>query len=559
MTFDVQSLYNRRADNRWDRTSVGDLLERVTYSTPDKVALIAAEGAYADVAHRRLTYRAADAIANRFANGLLKRGLRRGDVVMMFCDNSVEAMLAKIGVAKAGLVVAPVNTSMAPEVISGLIELVEPEFLIADAGIPEAVRATFSAGGLEVGVSIAFGCAAVSGSVDFSEFCAAQDDRAPEATVHGDDIYQIQFTSGTTSAPKGVMVSHSASYFAAYGFAIDTTRGLRVASDVVLCSFLPVVYHVGELIFALSTFVNGGTFIVGRKPDPVQIAQVVAAERVTALWAGSPAMLTAFDQVVGGDPDLDVSSLTVAVYGWAALAPTVYDSLKQQCHRDFQVFAIFGQTEAIACHRFWPDSFRDLYERTAPRDNYVGVPSPLLASQVVDELGDDIDPAPIGDRGQSVPGEAVYRSPVMMAGYYRNEVATADALRGGWFHSGDSCVIGEGGQRIMVDRFKDIVKSGGENVSTMRVEAVLLGHPEVERVAVVGLPHERWGEAVTAIVVRAASSELPESELVEWARKRLAGFETPKQVVFASTLPDTVGGKVLKYKLRQEYSELYGG
>jgi acyl-CoA synthetase (AMP-forming)/AMP-acid ligase II len=156
-----------------------------------------------------------------------------------------------------------------------------------------------------------------------------------------------------------------------------------------------------------------------------------------------------------------------------------------------------------------------------------------------------------------VPGEAVYRSPAVTAGYYRDLPATEEAFRYGWFHSGDSCVVDEDGLRIMVDRYKDIIKSGGENVSSIRVEAMLHEHPEVAKAAVVGLAHDRWGEAVTAVVVRAPGATVTEEELLDWARERLAGFETPKKVLFTDALPETVGGKVLKYKLRQAMADLY--
>ncbi len=156
-----------------------------------------------------------------------------------------------------------------------------------------------------------------------------------------------------------------------------------------------------------------------------------------------------------------------------------------------------------------------------------------------------------------VPGEAVYRSPAVTAGYYRDRAATEDAFRHGWFHSGDSCVVDEDGLRIMVDRYKDIIKSGGENVSSLRVEALLHEHPQVAKAAVVGLRHERWGEAVTAVIVRAPQATITEVELIDWCRERLAGFETPKAVLFADALPETVGGKVLKYKLRRAMADLY--
>jgi acyl-CoA synthetase (AMP-forming)/AMP-acid ligase II len=139
-----------------------------------------------------------------------------------------------------------------------------------------------------------------------------------------------------------------------------------------------------------------------------------------------------------------------------------------------------------------------------------------------------------------------------MSGYYLDEPATRDALRDGWFHSGDMATYGEGGLRVMVDRFKDVVKSGGENVSSIRVEAVLNLHPSVSRSAVIGLPDDRWGEAVTAVIVPVAGAQIDESQLVAFCRERLAGFETPKRIVFVDELPTTVGGKVLKYRLREQ-------
>jgi acyl-CoA synthetase (AMP-forming)/AMP-acid ligase II len=275
---------------------------------------------------------------------------------------------------------------------------------------------------------------------------------------------------------------------------------------------------------------------------------MIAEERVTALWAGSPAMVGAVDATLTRRSELDARSLTVIVYGWAALPPSVLASMKRHCGDDLLVFEIFGQTESISCHRFWPDKWPELYARTAPRDNYVGVPSPILASTVLDPFGEDLAGSP------GVAGEAVYRSPSMMAGYYRDEPATREAFRYGWFHSGDSCAYDGDGLRIMLDRYKDIVKTGGENVSSLRVEAVLGQHPAVARAVVIGLPHPHWGEAVTGVVVREPGQDVGEAELIAFCRERLAGYETPKGVVFVAELPETVGGKVLKYKLRSGHA-----
>ena len=546
--FDVTSLQGRRATRRWERTSVGDLLERLTWSYPDKEAIVGAPGAFSDELFSRLTYRQADAFANQVANAFIAQGLGNGDVVMMLCENSVESFLVKIGAAKAGLVVAPINPAMAPDMITAMIGLVEPKAAIVDAELWSKVGAPIAGTGLPVVATITIGGEAVGESPSFRQFIEGQPTGEPEVEVHGDDIWEILFTSGTTALPKAVMISHIGTYLAAYGFALSLTRGLRFESDLKLGSFLPLVYHVGDQPFAYSVFLSGGTLVVGRKPDPVKIAEMINDERITALWNGAPAMVNALDAVLTERTDLDAHSLTVIVYGWAALNPKVLASLKGHTSDDLVVFEIFGQTESISCHRFWPDKWPEVYARTAPQDNYVGFPSPLLASKVVDEEGNDL----IGSPG--VPGEAVYRSPSIMAGYYRNEQATREAFKQGWFHSGDSCTYDADGFRVMIDRYKDIIKSGGENVSSQRVEAILNLHPAVTKAVVIAIPHDHWGEAVSAVVIRAEGDTTSAEDLIEYSRTMLAGYETPKTVIFVDELPETIGGKVLKYKLRTTYA-----
>jgi acyl-CoA synthetase (AMP-forming)/AMP-acid ligase II len=550
---DVTSLHHRRAVHRWERMSVGDLIERVTWSRPDKAAIVGRPGAYADERFATLTYRQADQAANQVAHALLARGLQRGDVVLLFCENSVEAFLAKIGIAKAGLVAAPLNPMMAPDLVTAMIDLVEPKLAIVDADLWPKAEEPFAAKDLAAAVMIALGGPPAPGSVSFSDFIAGQPVTEPDVEIHADDIWEILFTSGTTALPKGVMISHACSYSAGFGFALSLTRGLKLESDLKVGTYLPMIYHVGDQPFTYSVFLCGGTLVLGRRPNHEHIAEMIAQERVTALWAGSPAMVRAVDAALTARPELDASSLTVIVYGWAALPPATLASMKRHCGEDLCAFEIFGQTECIPCHRFWPDEWPELYAATAPQQNYVGIPSPILGSTVLDPDGNDLAGQP------GVAGEAVYRSPGVMAGYYRDEAATEHAFRFGWFHSGDSCAYDDDGLRIMLDRYKDIVKSGGENVSSLRVEAVLAQHPDVAKSAVVGLPHARWGEAVTAVVVLRAGAGATEDDLIKHCRAGLAGYETPKSVVFAADLPETVGGKVLKYRLRAEHADHYGG
>jgi acyl-CoA synthetase (AMP-forming)/AMP-acid ligase II len=550
MEIDVVSLRNRRAVNRWDRVSVGDLFERLTWSYPDKDAIVACDGAFADPALARVSYRQADTLANRVANALLARNPEPGDRVLMFCENSAEAYITKIGIAKAGLTCVPLNPLLAPDVIGHLIARCEPRLSIVDAELWPAAEQAFAAHGVEPTVTIEIGGPAIPGSVSFSEFVRDAADTEPEIEIHGDDIWEIIFTSGTTALPKGAMISHTYSYLAGYSFALTHTRGVQIECDLKLVSFLPLIYHIADQIMSFPAFLSGGTLVIGRKYDPAGIARAIAGERATALWAGSPAMIgDVFEAVDAGS--LDVTTLGSIVYGWTAIHPELLKKVKRLAGEQVIPVEILGQTEAISCHRFWPDKWPDIFEATAPATNYVGVPNPMVAGDIWDEQGNSLRGIP----GQ--PGEVVYRSPVVTAGYYRDEEATREAFRGGWFHSGDVCEYDADGLRIMVDRSKDIVKSGGENVSTLRVESILVQHPAVQKAAVVGLPHEHWGEAVTAFVIPAAGQTVDSAEIIAFCRQTLAGFETPKLVVAVDDLPVTVGGKVLKYKLRQANADLY--
>lgn len=549
MNIDVTSLYNRKRVNRWERVSVGDMLERLTYSFPDKEALVGWEGAYAHPDNARLTYRQADQKANQFAHALRQKGLKKGDKIILFCDNSVEAFLAKIAIAKAGMVAVPMNTMIAPDVINYLINYVEPQFFIADSEHWSKIEPVFNDLKIELNVTIPIGGKVIPGSQSFEDFLANQPIDEPDVEIHGDDIWEMLFTSGTTTMPKCVMISHTNTYMSAFSFSLSLTRGISIENELKVGSFLPIVFHVADQIFAFSTFLTGGTFVIGRTLNTPAIAKAVTNEGITALWAGSPAFLHGLTDYFWTNKNVDPTSLKVIVYGWSAISPDYSAKLKEMCGKELVLFEIFGQTESISCYRFWPDKWPETFQKHAPAVNYVGVPNPLLASVIMDDQGQVItDPR--------VPGEAVYRSPAMMSGYYKDEEATRKAFEHGWFHSGDSCMYDEDGLAIMVDRYKDIIKTGGENVSSIRVEAVLRQHPSIEKAAVIGLPHEKWGEMVTGIVVLKPGEGVNEADLIAHCREKLGGYETPKQIIFSTDLPETVGGKILKYRLREQYKHV---
>jgi len=549
---DVTSLYNRRSVNRWERVSVGDIIERLTWSYPDKIALTGWKGAYAHAENERLTYGEANEKINQFANGLIEKGLKKGDRVLLYCANSIEGYLAKLAIAKAGGVCAPVNPMMAPDVVDYLIKQVEPKLTIADSELWPRVDKIFAKHKIVPDVTIPIGGDVISGSQTFADFINGKPKIEPDCEIHGDDIWEILYTAGTTAMPKGVMLSHIYAYMTAYSFALSLTREHHIECDLKLCSFLPIVFHVADHIFSLNAFLCGGSFVLGRTFDLTAVAEAITREKVTALWGGSPAFIQQLTDIFWNNRDkYDPSSLKVIAYGWGQLRPDYAAKLKELCGKDFLMFSIFGQTEAISCYRFWMDKWPEKYQKNAPQVNYVGVPNPLLASVIMDETGKSLRGKP------GIPGEAVYRSPGVMSGYYKDEKSTEEAFKYGWFHSGDSCMYDEDNLAIMVDRYKDVIKSGGENVSSLRVEAILSYHPKIQRAVVIGIPHEKWGEVVVGVVIPKPGESPTEEELILFSREKLGGFETPKRFIFVESFPETIGGKVQKYKLREQYGDLY--
>jgi acyl-CoA synthetase (AMP-forming)/AMP-acid ligase II len=549
---DVDNLVGRRASRRWERVSVGDFFERVRWSTPDKEAVIGRPGSYAYAEHSSLTYEAADRLANRVAQALLAQGLAPGARVLFFCENSVEAYVAKIGVAKAGLVCAPINPRIASDVQAHVIRLLSPSFAFVDAELWDAGARAITDAGL-TGAIIPIGDQPVpAGWVEFADLVADAADTEPEADIAGDDIWEIIPTSGTTSMPKCVMLSHNLAYLNAYAHGMTHTRGLRTESDLRIATLLPAVYHAADHSHTFPAPLVGGTLVLGRKVTAAEHARTVTDHAVTALYAGSAQFLDEMVAEIDAHPGAyDLSSLTTIEWAWSPLTAQTAARLRELAG-DVQMVEILGQTEALSSTRFRQNLHPELVADVTPTPNYVGLPNPLLAAALMRADGTLV---PFGRAG--VAGEIVYRSPAVTAGYYRDRDATREAFHGGWFHSGDACMYDENGMLMMIDRYKDVIKSGGENVSSMRVEAVVAAFPGVERVAVVGLPHPRWGEAVTAVVVPVPGADLDTEALLAHCRERLAGYERPKEIVVVDSLPTSVGSKIRKNVLRDQFAGIY--
>ena len=549
----MSQLRGRRATERRNRASIGDLWERHIWSAPDALAIIAGEGAYEQADFARVTYGQADAAANQFAHALHGAGLEDRDVAVLVCGNSTEALVAKIGMAKAGVVVAPLNPVLAPDVIAEVLERIGAKAAIVDAEHLPRVAPVLKQLDIPVLAAIRVGGAgpdttgewAELGSLPtFAELIAAQPTQEPDTVISGDDIWQLLFTSGTSAAPKAAMLSHHNTYYAALAWSPTLTLGVSHERAVVFGSYLPIVFHTGDVL-AYAAWLVGGTVVVGRSPDPAATARGISEHGITALWAGLPQAVAGVIAAFDANPEYSAASLASLTYGWAPLEESLYDGLQRVVCHPVKVQSIIGMTEVVVAHRFWLDEHEHLYRSTTPRDNYVGLPNPVLAARLLDPETGEVQP-----RTEGLLGEAVYRSPALTAGYYRDPESTQDAMAGGWFHTGDLFGYGVDGQRMMVDRLKDVVKSGGENVSSIRVEAVLEGHPDVLRAAVVGVPHPRWGEAVTAAIIPRAGHTPDAAELITHCKSRLAGYEVPKAIVLVEDLPTSVGGKLQKQAIR---------
>ncbi len=493
MDIDVTTLRGRRAVQRWERTSVGDVFERVTWSHPDKVAITAAGRARTARTRSPASPTAqADAAANQLAHALAARGLAPGDRVLLFCENSVEAFLAKIGIAKAGMVAVPLNPNLAPDVVEHLIGLTEPKLAIVDAELWPRAQAPFAATGLAVG-GVRAGRRRPAPS--FGELLAGQPDhrarrRDPRRRRVGAAVHLRHHGDAQGRDDLALVDVRRGDELRALALPRGAPR-VRPEDRHVPADDLPRrrpdlhVLRVPRRRLARAR---------PRAPSRTPVAEAVAAERATALWAGSPQFVTALADhprraARARRHVADACSSTAGARSRPRCSPVAGEALRRRVRRARDLRPDRG-------HRLPPLLARQVARGArgdAPRPSTTsGCPArcwPPTSSTSWDRRSVACPARPSTARPPSPPGTTATRRP------------PREAFRGGWFHSGDSAQVDDDGLRIMVDRYKDIVKTGGENVSSQRVEAVLHEHPAVLRAAVIGLPHERWGEAVTAVVV----------------------------------------------------------
>ncbi|KUI44244.1 long-chain fatty acid--CoA ligase [Mycobacterium sp. IS-1590] len=505
-----------------DIATVADIARVFGAERRDAVALIAGE--------RTATFGDLDTRSNRVAQALRAAGVGFGDRVAFIEKNGIEFFEVACALSKLGAVVVPVNWRLAPPEMLHIIDDAGARVVIVGAeffGHVEAIEDRLTALVVAVGEHPRW--------PEFDRWIEPHPAEDPCVTTQPDDIAFLMYTSGTTGSPKGVMLTNDNYFCKASGIADKW----RFDADSVSLAVMPM-FHMAGSGWALVGLCEGARTVVLRDVDPTAILDAVARHGVTNMLL-VPVVIQRLLETPGV-ATTDFSALRAIVYG---ASPITDDVLVRALERfDCDLLQVYGQTETTG-------SITQLDRHDPELLRSCGKPFGWVEVRIVDDAGCDV---PTGEVG-----EVWTRSRQNMRGYWNNPAATAATVTpDGWLKTGDAGYLDAEGYLYLHDRVKDMIVSGGENVYPTEVENVLMTHPDVADVAVIGVPDPAWGEAVKAVVVPAAGCSPGEAQLIAYARERLAGFKLPKSVSFADDLPRTPSGKILKRALRKPYWEGVG-
>jgi O-succinylbenzoate-CoA ligase len=510
------------------RNNIGLLLAKRALLSPTMDGLVEVER------ERRFTFADLNARTNRTANALRALGVQPGDRVALLLMNGVEFVASFFAIAKIGAVVVPLNWRLVADELAFILDDSGATVLIYDEEFREVVANLHGRGADAMAVrhwvQAGAGAARDEFALGYDDLQAdAATDEPPVGASDGDHVY-IMYTSGTTGRPKGVVHTHDSVLWACFTVALTADVRYRDRYGIVL-----PLFHVGALTPLVSNVQRGMTSILMRAFDPVRLYETIARERMSVLLA-VPAMLNVMMQV----PDLgkyDCSSLRWVMSGAAPVPVTIIESYAK---RGIEVHQVYGLTESCgpACLISPEDAIA--------KAGSTGKPFLFTDVRVVDDAGNDVPPG--------VAGEILVRGKHVMKGYWNRPDATAEAIRDGWLHTGDIATVDAEGFVFINDRKKDMIISGGENIYPAEIENVILAHPMVREVAVIGQASGKWGESPLAIVVK-HDPALTEADVVEWTRGRLAGYKRPRTVRFVDEIPRNPAGKILKRVLRERFPE----
>jgi fatty-acyl-CoA synthase len=462
------------------------------------------------------------------AGGLHERGVGAGDVVGVLSYNCTEFLETIFATNHLGAIAMPINWRLAAPEIRYILDHSEARALVCDESLVDlGGLATKDMEGSLLRACVAGPTASSAGWIPLADLRAAPN--VPRASSAGDGVHRLMYTSGTTGRPKGVMITHANLAWKNLAHIIEF--GITSADIGLACGPL---YHVGALDLTVTTLIAAGaTIIIHRAFDASDVVDEIERSRVTTVWL-APAMVNG----IMGLPDInerDLSSVRLLIDGGEKMPIPLIERLQRTFPSAWFADA-YGLTETVS-----GDTFLDKGS-TVTKLGSVGRPCLYLEVDIWDEHG---TPLPPGERG-----EVVLRGPKVFKGYWRDPEATDAAFAGGWFHTGDIGVRDDEGYLYIVDRLKDMIVSGGENIAGSEVERVLYEHEAVLEAAVVARPDDRWGEVPVAFVVLRPNAIVTPHELIDRCRRQLARFKVPKEIVFLDGLPRNPSGKVLKRELR---------
>jgi len=488
----------------------------------------------------RMTYEQLFDRCDHWSAALLGMGVKKGDRVAYIAPNTHQQLESFYAVPQIGAVLVPINYRLTPDDFVYITTHSGSKILCVD---PDYMEAVDSIRGRLDGVEhfIALGSAGGrKGWIEYESSLAGAGTDFERPEIAESDLLSLNYTSGTTAKPKGVMITHRNAWVNVVG----TLVHLHLGVDDRYLWTLPM-FHANGWTFVWIVTAVGGTHICLPKVDPANVFELIRTENVRWLCA-APTVLIALANApaaVRGDVPGGVNVVT------AGAPPAAATIERMEGEFGWEVTQVYGLTETSPFLTICEP--RPEHRRLAPADRAIikartGVELITAGElRVVDNEGKDV-----AMNGQDL-GEIVFRGNVIMEGYYHDPEATKKVMGDGWFHTGDAAVMHADGYVEIRDRIKDVIISGGENISSVEVEGVLLRHPSVQEAAIVGLPHEKWGEAPHAYVVLKPGETATEQELIEHTRSRLAHFKAPHSVTFVQELPKTATGKIQKYVLRK--------
>lgn len=495
----------------WRRLTVDELLARAARQTPGAVVF------RCDGVARR--YGEAEARVEGLASALRARGVAPGDRVAVMMRNGIETIEVYLAIVRAGAICVPVNFRLVAAELAGLLADAEPAVTICDEASAAVASAVCPRDRL------------IAGRADLEATIAAASGGSIEAVGREGDIAFMMFTSGTTGRPKGALLSHAN----LIANTLNMFAALEIgASDRRWLAGLPL-FHIAGLSGLLPFLYVGGTTTIlpSTAFDPDAVVDLIVRDAITSCY-----FVPTQWQAICAVPGIRERGLALERVTWgASIAPLPVVEAIRDTFPGARLYNVFGQTEMS------PITCVLRADRAPDKLESVGLPVPGVEVRIVDPEMRDVAPGEVG--------EIIYRGPNVFAGYWRMPEDTTEAFAGGWFHSGDLVRADAEGFLTVVDRKKDMIISGGENIYCPELEAAIAGHPAVREVAVVGLPHPKWVETPVAAIVLQPGAHATAGDIVDWCRARLASYKKPSRVVFVDALPRTASGKVLKPELRR--------